>query len=182
MSLWAPHAVAAALSTTTPMEEVSTEHPGHHHAAYPNLAGVKLGYWSMIPGGAEAQPRYVPGIQVGLFYERTLIHSWLELEVSAPLGLAFAKGVEVFLPLDIHLKKPFHPTPRLSPYVAAGPTFDFKLHPEVKLFFGGSLAVGLYVWISPRVGIDTEVDYNFVAEDHGITHELLVAVGPVVRF
>ena len=173
-------ALTPAVAIAAPLDEVSEDHPGHHHAEYPNLIGVRAGLLSIF-ATPEAELEYRPAFFVGLSYERTLIHNWLELEISVPVALIFEAQTKVALPIDLHFKKPFHPSPRVSPYIALGPAFDFEVHPDARVFFGGSVAVGTYVWPSRRVGVDIEVDYNIVAEEGRPVHELLFAVGPVFR-
>lgn len=164
--------------------EPADPHPGAHHADYPNLIGFRVGYLSAFAAGEgelEGQLEHSPALFAGLSYERMLIHNWLELELSVPVAVLFAEQTTVALPIDLHFKKPFHPSPIVSPYVALGPAFDVEVYPDARVFFGGSLAVGTYVWPSRRVGIDIELDYNIVAEDGRPVHELLFAVGPVLR-
>lgn len=170
-----------ASASLNPLSEVHEDHPGHHHAAYPNLFGVRVGYVSIIEP-AEEGAQYVPGFLAGVSYERTLIHEWLEMEASVPVAFGFSEDTTIALPIDVHLKKPFHPSPRVSPYVALGPAFDLQIEPELRVLFGGSAAVGTYVWPSRRVGIDIEFDYNLVVDRGELVHELLLAVGPVFRF
>lgn len=184
--VWAAALVfaAPARAVAKPMEAVSEAHPGHHHAEYPNLLGVRVGYLSILTpseGEGEGGVELRPAVFAGLSYERTLIHEWLELEVSVPLAVVFAEDTELALPMDLHLKKPFHPSPRVSPYLALGPTVDLTVTPELRAAFGASFAVGTYLWPTPRVGVDVELDYNLVAEAGRPVHELLFAVGPVFR-
>jgi len=177
LTLWTLPALVAG----TPLTEVQEEHPGHHHAARPNLVGARVGFLSVLADKGELE--YLPGLLIGVSYERTVIHEWLEIEASIPVAVLFDGAQRlVALPIDLHFKKPFHPSPKVSPYVALGPAFDVLVAPELKVFFGGSLAVGTYVWPTPRVGIDIELDYNVVAEDRTAVHELLLAAGPVLRF
>ncbi|MEM6295477.1 MAG: hypothetical protein AAGA54_29655 [Myxococcota bacterium] len=156
-------------------------HPGQHHADHPNVVGLRIGYLGVIePGSEETETR--SALFIGLSYERTVIHEWLEVELSTPVAISFDDDPLLSFPIDVHLKKPFHPAPWVSPYVAVGPTFDVTIRPETAVFFGGSFAVGTYIWPSSRVGIDVELDYNIVAEDGRAIHEVLFAAGPVLRF
>ena len=164
----------------SPLSEVHEDHPGHHHAVYPNLLGAKVGFLSVFED--DEGTAYIPGFLGGVSYERTVVHEWLEIEVSVPVAVLFASDKTlVAFPIDLHFKKPFHPSPRVSPYVALGPAFDVLVAPEARIYFGGSVAVGTYVWATRRVGIDIELDYNVVAERGRPVHELLLAVGPVFR-
>ena len=143
--------------------------------------GFRVGYQSVLSRGEEGI-EHGPGMLAGISYERTIIPRWLDLEIAVPVATTFAEETIVGVPVDIHVKKPFRVGPRLSPYLALGPAFDFQLLPEVAVFFGGSFAVGAYFFPSPQVGVDFEFDYNVVAEDGTALHELLLMVGPVVRF
>ena len=156
-------------------------HPGRHHAEHPNVLGVRVGFLSRLEP-EDRQLTYEPGAFFGLSYERTLIHEWLEFEVSAPVAVLFGEQTGLALPIDVHLKKPFHPVGWASPYLAVGPTFDVNLRPERAVYFGASFAAGTYLWPTPRIGVDIEFDYNIVAEDGRAVHELLLATGPVFRF
>lgn len=168
-------------ATATPFSEVHEEHPGHHHAAHPNLVGARVGFLSVLED--DEGVAYIPGILVGLSYERTLVHEWLEVELSVPVAVLWGPDhTLVALPMDLHFKKPFHPSPRWSPYVALGPAFDLLVAPDTRIFFGASVAVGTYVWPTRRVGVDVEVDYNVISERGRPVHELLLAAGPVIRF
>jgi hypothetical protein len=176
--------------------------PGRHHDTFPNLLGVKAGPLLLIEPGREGQTSTLPITVVGVFYERVLLHEWLELEISLPLGVGQEdRDLLAFLPIDVHVKKPFHPFAWLSPYIGVGPTMDLVVSPELEAFFGGSLAVGTYIWAShpegpansdgpivPRstsstpVGFDFEVDYNVVGVHGEVAHEILIAAGPIWRF
>jgi hypothetical protein len=173
---------AAAATKPPALHEVDEEHPGHRHAAFPNLIGAKAGSMTVFEPIEEGGVEPFPALVVGLFYERTLIHNWLELEISVPLGVGFAEKTFYYIPTDIHLKKPFHPSPKLAPYIAVGPAFDWILTPSMKLLFGGSFALGSYVWPKDGLGIDIEFDYNVVATRHGPAHEFIFAAGPAYRF
>ncbi|MEM6992177.1 MAG: hypothetical protein AAF721_16825 [Myxococcota bacterium] len=162
------------------MSEVEEDHPGHRHAAFPNLVGARVGYLSVLES-PQQRVEYAPGILFGLSYERTVIHEWLELEIAAPVAFVFSEERIIALPIDVHFKKPFHPSPRVSPYVAVGPAFDVQIKPEAAVFFGASIALGTYVWPASRVGLDIEVDFNLAAERWHPVDLPLVAVGPVFR-
>ncbi len=167
-------------AATKPLEEIEPEHPGHRHAAHPNLLGFRVGYLS-VWGEKDGELEQASAFLAGVSYERTVIHEWLEIEVSVPLAVIFEEETILALPMDLHFKKPFHPVPQISPYLALGPAVDVEVSPQTRAFFGGSFAVGTYVWPSTRVGLDLEVDYNVVAVDGRPAHEFLVAIGPVLR-
>ncbi len=158
-----------------------SDHPGQHHADHPWLVGVKLGFLSILEPREEALAvDYLPAALIGVFVERTLVHEWLELELSVPIGVGLPHEPALFVPIDLHFKKPFHPSPRWSPYLAIGPILDLLIRPELEVFGGLSFALGTYLWFSRRVGLDLELDYNIVFESAPV-HELLFAVGPAFR-
>ncbi len=169
-----------AVAKAKPMEDVEEEHPGHHHARFPNVLGVRAGFLSVFDPGPDERGLY-PGFLAGISYERTLVHEWLELEISVPVAIVTGEETVVGLPIDLHLKKPFHPSPRFSPYVALGPAFDIEVRPQRRLAVGGSLAAGTYVWLSSQVGFDVELDYNLVALEGRPIHGAFVAAGMVFR-
>lgn len=185
LSLALPLALTSRPALAAGPLDCAPDHPGRNHAEFPWLVGAKVGYLSIIEpaeGPEDSQALvYTPAVVVGLFFERTLIHSWLEIELSVPVGFELASDPKVFLPIDFHFKKPFHPSPRVSPYIGVGPTMDLVLRPEVEVFGGLSTTVGSYVWLSPRVGLDIEVDYNLVFERTELVHEVLVSIGPAFR-
>lgn len=157
------------------------EHHGAHHADHPNLVGMRVGHLSVFEGEGR-ELIYLPGLLVGVSYERVIFHDWLEVELSVPVATFGDEEPLLVMPIDLHFKLPFHPAPHVSPYVALGPAVDVKLRPERDVFFGGAVAVGTYLWSSDQVGVDFEVDYNVVQEGETIVHELLFAMGPVARF
>ena len=153
--------------------------PGQHHAEFPNLVGVRAGYVAVKDSDED---RVVSFIYAGVGYERTLVHRFLELEISVPVAIAPGPELEVGMPIDVHLKIPFHPSDRVSSYIALGPSVDLVVVPELEVMAGGSIAAGTYIWFSSRVGIDVEIDYNLVFGRGHLAHEGLLATGPVLRF
>ncbi len=156
---------------------------GEHHPSTRNLLGVRIGYLHAAFNRDGSLVR-IPGILAGLSYERTIVPRWLEIEISAPVAVLLEdEHTIVAVPIDVHFKKPFHLSPRVTPYVGIGPALDIEVAPELKLFYGGSLAVGTYVWFNDSVGLDVEADYNLVVkDDQTLGQELFLAAGPVVRF
>lgn len=154
-----------------------------HHPSTRNLIGARIGYLHAAVNRDGALVR-IPGFLAGLSYERTLVPRWLEVEISVPVAVLLEEEhTVVAIPIDVHFKKPFHLTRRVTPYVGIGPALDVEVAPEVKVFYGGSLAVGGYVWFSDSVGLDVEADYNLVVKtDRTLGQELFLAAGPVVRF
>jgi len=57
---------------------------------HPNLMGSKLGYVSLFAPSAEGPYEHVLLAYAGLFYERSIVHEWLEIELS----VAAAAGTE----------------------------------------------------------------------------------------
>lgn len=159
-------------------EDIPEDHPGHRHAAHPNLMGSKFGYISLF-SPAEGQYEHMSLGYAGLFYERSVIHGWLEIELTVA---AAAGAEELAMPVDLYLKKPFHPSPRVTPYVGAGPHLDVVLHPERTVLGGACVTVGSYIWFSMRWGIDIDLDYAVAANREVIIHDVLLAIGPTARF
>lgn len=182
LCFWLGVASDASAHAPTP---VHTEHDAQaeHHPTTRNLLGVRIGYLHAAFNRDGSLVR-IPGILAGLSYERTLIPRWLEIEISAPVAVLLEEEhTIVAVPIDVHFKKPFHLSPRVTPYVGIGPALDIEVAPEVKVFYGGSLAVGGYVWFNDSVGLDVEADYNLVVkDDRTLGQELFLAAGPVVRF
>jgi hypothetical protein len=150
---------------------------GEHHRMHPGLVGAKYGQRVMlaVPGSA----REVATV-VGPFFERVLVHRWLELEVDLPLAITHDGGLA--LPFDLHFKKPFHPSRHWSPYLGAGPTVEITLRPTRSVAVGLSLVTGTYLWLSRRVGFDVDVAYELVPSRKTLRSGLTIGVGPVLRF
>ncbi|MEX1367940.1 MAG: hypothetical protein AB1Z98_32725 [Nannocystaceae bacterium] len=160
-------------------DEVPMDHPGRRHAMHPNLMGSKLGYVSLFAPSAEGGYEHVPLGYAGLFYERSIVHEWLEIELT----VAAAAGTEeLALPVDLYFKKPFHPSSRFTLYVGAGPHLDLLVRPERRLLVGACVTAGTYIWFSERWGMDVDLDYAVAAGGGQVFHDVLVATGPTVRF
>ncbi len=149
------------------------ECPVHYH----NLFGVRgIGVLAFDLGeGGDALPEG----GFGLAYERTLVPSWLELEVST--NALFAEH-GVVLPLDIVLKKPFHVSHRFDPFVGLGAVIAFGVGEERFVAPGAIASGGMYVWASTQWGWSFELDFAAVKEPEDWLLELEFASGPVVRF
>ncbi len=158
----------------------------HRHAEDQNLLGVKVGSVFVVEpfGGPEDGPHAFPAWSAALFYERTLVHNWLELELSAPVGVGTTvHATHVFLPFNLHFKKPFHPTPWLSPYIGLGPMLDVYLAPERRVAYGGSFTAGTFIWPpNSPVGVDIDLEYDLVENRGRAGHEFMLALGPIWRF
>lgn len=163
--------------------DAELEGEGHRHEKDRNLLGLKVGSVLVVEPHGDGRQSF-PAWVFAPFYERSILHDWLELEVSTPIGVGMTtEETHVFLPLSVHLKKPFHPTPSLSPYVGVGPMVDLYLAPDVSAAYGASFSVGTFVW-PPRspIGIDLDVEYDLVAMKGRAAHEFMVAMGPIWRF
>ena len=151
--------------------------PGPHP---PNVVGFKAGPMVVLEPTEDRLATGTVGF-VGVFYEREVLPQWIDLEITVPVALGRrGNEAEVFFPLDLHVKKPFHPGPRFAPYVGLGPALDVFVAPELKVMAGGSLALGTYLW--PRhahVGFDVDLDYNVLEVDGRAAHEFLLAFGPI---
>lgn len=174
-------ASARARAEVPSRQEVSEEHPGHRHAEHPNLVGTKLGYVAFFARGPDevAGYQHQPNFYGGLFYERSVIHEWLEIELA--VGTT-AGPEEVSLPIDLYFKKPFHPSPRATNYVGAGPVVAMIFRPERRLLVGGNLTFGAYLWFSERWGLDLDLDLAAAATRGEVVFDVLVATGPTLRF
>jgi hypothetical protein len=150
-----------------------SEHPeAAHHRFVMGANALMLG--AIAHGHAVGE--YGPGG----FLEVVVIRNWLEVEVGAHYLRTTSKISEI--PIDLILKKPFHPLPWLNPYVGVGPTVipTFASH-ERTVHFGVVTQVGSYFWLTPHLGFSAEMDYNLVS-DHGLTQEVAGSSGVVVGF
>lgn len=170
-------AVAAAAEMPD-REDVSEDHPGHRHALHPNLIGSKFGYISLFTP-KEGRYEHIPLGYASLFYERSVIHNWLEIELT--VGAA-AGAEELAMPVDLYFKKPFHPSPRVTPYIGAGPHIDVVFRPERLFLAGACVTLGSYIWFSKRWGMDIDLDYAVAANREMVVHDVLLAIGPTARF
>ena len=116
---------------------------------------------------------------MGAIYERTLVPSWLELEYSLNLLVA-PDGPH--LPIDVVLKKPFHVSHIVDPYIGLGPSLTIGLGEEKFAAPGGIASAGVYLWARERMGVMLEVDYAVVYELGDIVHEAEGTAGAVLRF
>ncbi len=165
-----------------PNSASATEH-GRHHREMPNLGGAKIGHMSIFEPSEHGGTTHESRLAIGLFYERVLLPGWLEVELTGLGDITLEEPYEVtFLPFDLHFKKPFHPSPSWTPYVGLGPAMDVTANSEPEVFFGGSLVAGAYLWFKPHFGLDLELDYNFIREEGEWVHQIMPALGPVVRW
>ena len=163
---------------STSVQAAELEHEGgEHHEEYPNLLGLKLGHLSMWEF-EEDQRKYSQFSLAAGSYERVVIPGWLELELTVPVAVSLDESSSILFPIDLHLKKPFHPSAAFSPYVALGPAVDIRVRPEMDLAFGVSMAIGTYWWTLSTLGVDLEIDYNVVTEAGSAGAFLAISDGP----
>ncbi len=161
--------VAFFLISSTASAEIGPEHAPH------NIVGAK---WTSVSTLFEEHK--ASGMGLTLFYERVLLEETLEIEVSS----AYLDLEEhTLVPIDLVLKAPFyyaHHT--LEPYIGGGLAMDILLSEHHTHLYPGVLAVaGSYIWFTPHLGLDVEVVYGLVFEEHTV-QELLPSVGIVASF
>jgi hypothetical protein len=150
--------------------------PGGHHREHPSLVGAKYGQrlrWGDEEGVGVTTV-------VGPLVERVIVHRRLELELEVPISIGH-RG-ELVVPIGLHFKRPFHPSPRWSPYIGLGPTVELGIRPRRRVAVGISTVAGSYLWLSPRLGFDVDIAFDVALERGSSTLALAVAVGPVWRF
>lgn len=161
-------------------------HQSPHMEETSNIVGLKGGLVGAFNDGHSAL-----GGGFSPFYERNLIHGWLELETALVVAFTDRERVVGF---DVFLKKPFHANQKVNPYVGIGPNVAILIGPEegedpgagevreVRTRAGLLLTAGSYFWFGEgRWGLDAELVYLLLFND-GLTHELAVEVGPSFRF
>jgi hypothetical protein len=143
------------------------------------LFGAKfIQYNAWEPGEGEEQNENVTGFGAGLLVERTVIEGWLEIELFAG---GIATDGPTIVPIDVIFKKSFE-FGRFNPYLGLGPSISIDVEDgHAEAHAGGAFALGTYIWITDHVGIDFDLEYAIVAKN-GTAQELLVAMGPVMRF
>lgn len=185
---WLPCLAALALGLSVPQVAGAEEHDAPHQAphmhsmhASPHTAesswilGAKFVQLNAFPDGGESSS----GAGAGVFGESTLIHGWLELELSA--SIVSIKD-ETIVPVDVLLKKPFHFGKIFCPYFSLGPTVSFVFEEdETTPYFGVAAVVGTYLWFNDSFGLDLEIDYA-VLDEGELVQEITFAGGPTVRF
>ncbi|MEM7157477.1 MAG: hypothetical protein AAF799_31820 [Myxococcota bacterium] len=182
MPLWAVLAGPAAAEPRSEPELHDVAHAEHDVGCplhWHNLVGLKaIGVVAVEHG----EPSHVEGQGgVGLFYERTLVRGWLELELSANVLITDERR-SAHVPLDVLFKKPFHVSHVFDPYVGAGAAFTFGVGEDDFFAVGALGTAGSYLWLHPRVGVLAEVDYTALPEPHGWQHEIELSTGPLFRF
>lgn len=93
---------------------------------------------------------------------------------------AIAEG-NTIVPIDVLFKKSFE-LGSFNPYVGVGPSVSIDIEDgEAETSAGCAFAAGTYFWLSDHVGIDFDVEYSLVSKN-GTAQDLVIAVGPVLRF
>lgn len=140
-----------------------------------NIVGLKGGPIGVFNEGESAF-----GGAFSPFYERNVIPGWLEIEAAMAFGWVEAESVVAF---DLFAKKPFHVTEVINPYVGLGANVSIIVGAEETQTRAGLLwTAGSYFWFAAaRWGLDVEAVYLMLFAA-GLTHEVSLEVGPVLRF
>lgn len=171
-TLSAALALASTVAAAEPEPAANTEHAEHHHRFVVGANAMAL--------GAISPERFVSALGAGAFFEVAAVPDWLEVELSAHYLRTMTDVDEI--PVDILIKKPFHPLRWLNPYVGIGPTVVAELGPEEPEVLAGLAAVaGSYFWLTSNFGVSAELDYNLVQGDE-LVQEVAGLSGMVVGF
>ena len=170
LSLCAVVLVAIALFAHPALADES--HDAHSEAHLYNIIGAKA--TGLADNLGEA------GGGATLFYERSLLQGWLEVELG---GSVLAVGEHTIVPVDLVFKLPFGCNHVLfEHYVGAGAALDLVFAEHDTEVYPGLVAVaGAYLWLTETFGLDLELSYSVVFETH-VVHELLPALGVVAHF
>jgi hypothetical protein len=137
------------------------------------IVGLKALY---VSEHAEAQRERGAGI--GAFVETTLLEHLLELELGF-VGV-FPEESAAQLAFEPLLKVTFNVFKRLDPYLGLGPIVLWGAEsPHFR--GGGQLTLGSYVWINTRFGFDLDFGAALMSGALGVSDELTIALGPVLR-
>lgn len=166
-----------AIALLSPISSANAQamHRSPHAEETKNIVGVK---GALVNQFAEGE--FFLGGSVIPFYERNVIHGWLEIE--AALALTWI-AEETIVGFELFAKKPFHVNEVVNPYVAFGPNVSIIIGPEeTKTRFALLWSAGSYFWLGDsHWGLDLELTYLLVF-DSFLVHELAVEIGPVFRF
>jgi hypothetical protein len=157
--------------------ETAREAERHRHERLRNLYGAKVGFVNVWRDEGEGL-EHMPELQVNFFIERTFFHDWLEVELAA--GFAWHPE-EANVPIDLIVKKPFHPTEDLSPYIGIGPVLNVQVEPFTQASGAAIFTVGLYWFFREEHGLDLDVSYSVGPRDGVVVHEVIVLAGPITR-
>lgn len=114
----------------------------------------------------------------GAFFEIPILHHALEIEGAARV---LGGGHGPVLPLDVLIKKPFHVSDSLIPFIGVGPTAVVVFHGGTTAHFGGAASLGTSYWFTPQAGLVVEANYNAISEG-GLVHEIGGNVGMAYGF
>ena len=160
-------------------------HRSPHIEETKQLVGLKGAFVSAFNDGKSAV-----GGGFTLFYERSLIEGWLEIELAS--AVVFIEGERV-VGFDLFFKKPFHVNHVVNPYVGVGPNVTIIIGREEGLEGEGEVretrtragivsTAGSYFWLrGGRFGFDVALVYLLLFND-GLSHEFTVEAGPAFRF
>jgi len=153
---------------------------GSEHTAHPkNLIGFKISGLTAFehPTFLEMEEHLVFG--GGPFYERVLVPNMLEVEFAVLMCRGNGSTV---MPIEVLLKKPFHPGRHLTAYLGVGPSLDIVFHEDETMFVPAIVAAGGgYIWVNSHIGLDLEVTVGHLFEHPGL-QEVVMSTGPVVHF
>jgi len=159
---------------------------GDHKPHTRNLLGSKALFVTALgTTGAEGDAHGhgaegpVTNFGVSIFYERELVPKWLEVELNVGL-IDGAAGMQI--PIDILLKKPFHLSRRLTPYIGLGPSIELFARGDRPPLPGVTGGIGVYLWLSRDFGLDLEIDYTAHFLSPGLEHVNTLGLGPVLHF
>lgn len=172
--LWLAATVIVLLSPARSVT-AQTMHRSPHAEETRNIVGVKGALVNQFREG-----EHTLGGSLIPFYERNIIHGWLELEAAMPVTWIEDETIVGF---DLFGKKPFHVNETVNPYVGFGPNLSIIVSPEeTRSRFGLLWSAGSYFWFGEsHWGLDLELVYLLLF-DSGLTHELAVEIGPMFRF
>lgn len=172
--LWLAATVLVLLSPAG-SADAQTMHRSPHAEETRNIVGLKGALVNQFREG-----EHTSGGSLIPFYERNIIHGWLELEAAMPVTWMEHETIVGF---ELFGKKPFHVNETVNPYVAFGPNLSVVVSPEeTRTRFGLLWSAGSYFWLGEsHWGLDLELVYLLLF-DSGLTHELAVEIGPMFRF
>lgn len=144
------------------------------------ITGVGFAHYNAWNPGFDEEPAEqvgAPGVRG--FLEINAIEHILEIELSAA---GFWDGNKRFVTLDLLAKRSFE-FERFNPYVGIGPSLSIDiLEEETTTAVGATLGAGGYYWLTDHIGVDVDVAYSLISRGPSTGQELVIAVGPVVRF
>jgi len=167
LALWGPPALASGRPSSA-----ADSPEGHPHVIFgPKVTVVELCDDRGHPHETMVGP--------GFFFAALLEHG--ELEVEASVKTMFADH-EIAVPVELVVKKLFHPAPWVHPFIGAGGSLVIAdvnepgkdgAAPDHQLLVVGGLATvaGIDFWLTHEVGLALEADFN-VLGGHGLLFEL----------